>query len=191
MPQSALDNVKVDYCLPLAEIGPVLIRLVQNPIAENPDPVSSELAKEAAIAELDPAMLDNEPPGIPAGFACPDCGGSLWELREGDLIRFRCRVGHAWSVESLQAEQSEALEQALWTAFRALQERQALTRRMANKARNRGLDRAAASFEQQAEEAVRHAALLRHVLLNLSTQSPEEPIAKDREVVAPRQKRGH
>jgi chemotaxis response regulator CheB len=41
------------------------------------------------------------PPGIPAVFACPECGGTLWEVLEGDLLRFRCRIGHAFTVHSL------------------------------------------------------------------------------------------
>jgi two-component system chemotaxis response regulator CheB len=61
----------------------------------------------------------------------------LWALSDGNLLRFRCRAGHAFSAESLLAEQSEALEEALWTALRALKERSALARRMAGRARAR------------------------------------------------------
>jgi len=49
--------------------------------------------------------------------------GYLWELRDGDLTRFRCRVGHAFSIESMDAKQAEMLESALWAALRALEER--------------------------------------------------------------------
>jgi hypothetical protein len=42
-------------------------------------------------------------------------------VQEGELTRFRCRVGHAYSADSLLAEQSSGLETALWTAFRALE----------------------------------------------------------------------
>ena len=36
-------------------------------------------------------------------FTCPDCGGVLFEEEQGALLRFRCSVGHAFSVESLEA----------------------------------------------------------------------------------------
>ena len=67
-------------------------------------------------------------PGQPSVFGCPDCGGTLWELQDGELIRFRCRVGHAWTANGLLAEQSEGIETALWTALRALEERAVLCR---------------------------------------------------------------
>ena len=54
---------------------------------------------------------------------CPDCGGPLWELRDEKLRRYRCRIGHAFTAESLLAGQSEALECALWAAVRTMEER--------------------------------------------------------------------
>jgi two-component system chemotaxis response regulator CheB len=32
----------------------------------------------------------------PSPFTCPDCGGTLWELNEGSLVRYRCHVGHSF-----------------------------------------------------------------------------------------------
>jgi two-component system chemotaxis response regulator CheB len=178
MPRNALENVEVDYCLPLSEIPPLLVRLAHDPALEDEgaEPVSDNLDKEADIAEFDLAALENGArPGTPSGFACPDCGGSLWELRDGELIRFRCRVGHAWSGESLLAHQAESLETALWTALRALEENAALGRRLASQARHRGLERAADSFERQGQDAEQHAALIRQLLLNLTIPSREDP----------------
>src|SRR3954453_7760565 len=84
------------------------------------------------------AIETDHHPGTPSGFACPDCGGALWELHEGEMVRFRCRVGHAWSPGSLMAQQAEALETALWTALRALEERAALADRVAERLKRRG-----------------------------------------------------
>ena len=58
--------------------------------------------------------------GNPTAFACPSCHGALWELQNGNLTRYRCHTGHAFSPESLLAEQSDAIEQALYSALRAL-----------------------------------------------------------------------
>src|SRR5262249_21136398 len=132
MPRAAIEMVDVDEILPLSEIGAALARLSYEPVKGGKKGVSEEIEHEAEMAELDvDAMEDENRPGVPSAFACPDCGGVLWELSEEQLMHFRCRVGHAWSVESLLAEQSEQLETALWTALRALEERASLTHRLA------------------------------------------------------------
>ena len=47
------------------------------------------------------------------------------------MVRFRCRVGHSFGPESLSAGLSQSTEAALWAAMRALEEKAALHRRMA------------------------------------------------------------
>jgi len=74
----------------------------------------------------------DEGEGNPSVFACPECHGVLWELRDGDLVRFRCRVGHSYGTESLANELSGASEAALWAAMRALEEKAAMHRRIAD-----------------------------------------------------------
>ena len=178
MPQSALANVAVDYCLPVTAMPQTLARLAAEPLppGADPSPVSPEMDIEARIAELEMDALqapDPDRPGTPSGFSCPECGGSLWELHEGDLIRFRCRVGHAWSADSLLAEQSVALEAALWAALRALEEKANLARRLAERIRSRGDGkRTAEHFERQVEECEQHAALLRQTLLQRQASPP-------------------
>ena len=66
-----------------------------------------------------------------SGFTCPECSGALWELREGELIRYRCRVGHAYSEDAMVEAQGSAVEAALWTALEVLEERGELLRRIA------------------------------------------------------------
>jgi two-component system chemotaxis response regulator CheB len=70
--------------------------------------------------------------GAPTAFACPSCHGALWELKDGNLTRYRCHTGHAFSPESLLAEQSDAVEEALYSALRALQEKATALRRLAS-----------------------------------------------------------
>ena len=103
-------------------------------------------------------------PGIPSTMSCPECHGVLWEMRDQDLVRFRCRVGHAYSAEALLIHQSENLEAALWTALRALEENSALSRRLASRASGRGHARSASTFTEQAMDAEHHASVIRTVL---------------------------
>jgi two-component system chemotaxis response regulator CheB len=180
MPRSVLENVQVEHVLPLAGIAPILVSLAHTPVAVGGDDsmAEDELERESKIAEFDLDAIEKEPhPGTPSGFGCPDCGGALFELNDGELVRFRCRVGHAWSPSSLLAEQSDALEYALWTAVRALEERAALVMRLAERMMKQGHDRSAGRFREQAGESRHRAALIRRVLVR---DAPEaEALATD------------
>jgi two-component system, chemotaxis family, protein-glutamate methylesterase/glutaminase len=169
MPRSALDIVEVDHCLPVAEIGPLLDSLARTAVeGEGDEPVPEDMEYESEVDEFNLGALedDRHRPGVPSGFACPDCGGALWELRDGELVRFRCRVGHAWSPTNLLAQQSEALETALWTALRALEERAALAATLAERLEGLGNLRSAQRFREQSEAARHRAGVIRQVLLN-------------------------
>jgi two-component system chemotaxis response regulator CheB len=88
----------------------------------------------------------------------------LWEIRDGDLFRYRCRVGHAWSSESLFGEQSEQLDAALWMALRGLEEKAAMSRELGRRAEERGSVLSAKRFDELAGEATQAATLIRSML---------------------------
>jgi two-component system chemotaxis response regulator CheB len=168
MPTHALENVAVDHVVAAKDIGPLLADLCSEDMESAEDEaatVSSLMEIEADLAMMDDdAMNDPERPGVPSGFSCPDCAGVLWEIRDGGLIRYRCRVGHAWSAESLLGEQAQQLEGALWMALRGLEEKAALARTMRDRASERGNPLSAQRFEEQAEESSRAASLIRSML---------------------------
>lgn len=166
MPQSAIDHVKVDHVVKLDRMASLLTELAERaPEAE--DVVSSdETRKEVEFTEMSMARMEHAEnhPGVLAPFGCPDCGGTLWELREGNLVRFRCRVGHAWTSEALLASQSETLDAALWTALRALEESASLSQQLAERARKRSNTRLAERMADNATLARRRAEIIREVL---------------------------
>ena len=153
MPNNAIEHVEIDHVLPAAGIAETLARLTGEPVPEPAGPVSDEMKAEVELEGFSMEAIEGGHPGRPSGFSCPDCNGVLWEIQEGGLVRFRCRVGHAWSPESLLTQQSESLEAALWVALRTLEERAALASRLAEPARRRGHRITATRFEEQAEEA--------------------------------------
>ena len=116
--------------------------------------------------ELERGQDRDENEGGPSGFTCPECGGALWESREEALMHFRCRTGHAFSPESLLAEQDENLETTLWAAVRSFQENAALARRMERWMTNRGNGAGQERYRRRVEEAENHAAALRRLLLH-------------------------
>ena len=180
MPQSAIANNSIDHILPAAEIAPLLRRLIEEEAPEKgaPETVSENLRKEVEISKQEFASDDMikavSEMGRLSMFTCPECQGTLWEMKDGELLRYRCHVGHAFSGDSLDAEQGEKLEAALWSALRALEERGALSRRLAKQARERQRDRVAQQFEKRAEEANEHVESIRQILV----ADPDRTIAK-------------
>ncbi|HEX5435371.1 MAG TPA: chemotaxis protein CheB [Candidatus Angelobacter sp.] len=167
MPRSALDHVNVDHIVPVTQIPALLAELVPQPVAAgNGMGKTAQIRKEIRYAEADMAAIEDEArPGTPSQFACPDCGGVLWEMEDEGMLRFRCRVGHAYTAQSLDAQQSEAVEAALWAAIRALEESASLARQMAERAVQNKSHRIAKRFEDSARDKMEQAALLRNVVV--------------------------
>jgi len=180
MPGNALEVVEVDHVVPARAMGELLARLVAEPAAEPPGPAPADMRTEVEVEGFSLEAMEGEHPGVPSGFSCPDCNGVLWGIQDEGLQRFRCRVGHAWSPESLLARQSESLEAALWIALRSLEERAALARRLAGPARDRGHRITAARFEEQATEAQNAARLVRNLLLDRDSLAGAWPLIGDR-----------
>jgi two-component system chemotaxis response regulator CheB len=147
MPTNAMAATDVDGALPAAEIGPELVRLATG---AGPRPVPS--AAHAGSDVRDGTVLT---------LTCPECGGVLTERSAAGALHFTCHVGHAFSPQSMVAAHSEAVERAMWTAARTLEDRATLLRRMAHRARASGSGRSAAQFERNAEEALEQAAQVR------------------------------
>ena len=183
MPRSAVENVAVDHVVPKEQIAALLVRLVSEP-APPPQPPKSEMnmpnsniKQETEMAELDAGSIaSHERPGTPSGFSCPECHGTLFELSDGRLIRFRCRTGHAYSAESLLAEQGDHLEAAMYTAMTALKERSALAHRLSERARERGHELTARQFAAQSIDAERQAEFIRQALLAVESGPRSGPV---------------
>jgi two-component system chemotaxis response regulator CheB len=109
---------------------------------------------------------ERDRPGAPSPYACPDCGGVLWEMKDGELLRFRCRVGHAYNTETLTAAQARAVEEAVWTALRALEEQAAVKKRVGERFRRQNQDAAADQMLRRAREIEQHAEHVRTLLLS-------------------------
>ncbi len=179
MPRSAIENVNdIDYILPLSKIPQVLVELVNTPVEGKAEkPVSHQMEIETDLADMNIEILSKDDrAGKPSTFGCPDCGGTLWELEQANLLRFRCRIGHAYSLESLLAKQSDALEDALWFALRALEEKASLTKRMAKRMRERNQLLAAERLQEQAEDALARANVIRETLIIGNANTEEKPV---------------
>lgn len=163
MPDNAIAYVHPDYVQPVEELVDTLVRLTasaptngrrRDPMTPLDDLPDAAPAPAAEIAQ----------PGEMVAFSCPDCSGTLWETEAGGTASYRCRVGHAYTLNNLVARQGETVERVLWVAYRALEERSAMSRRVARRLAERGRGESAARFERQAETAERNAVELKDVL---------------------------
>ncbi len=167
MPESAIATTPVDHICPATEIPDLLSRLVQQSL--EPQTISAA-AHESGNGKDE--LVD--PKGTPSAYTCPECHGTLSEVQEGKLLRYACRIGHAFTIESMLQDQSDATERAVWAALRALEERADLSRRMEQRSRASGLQIVANRYHQLAQSAEKDAAVLRKLLL-------ENPPAQSRE----------
>jgi two-component system, chemotaxis family, protein-glutamate methylesterase/glutaminase len=175
MPLSAMAHVEPDAVLPIAAMARWILE--RNPqtngarVSSNP-PNPTNPTPDARLAVVD---TEDDPPRSATGegtrYTCPDCGGVLFERREGLLERFECSIGHVFSIESLSSAQAEALESALWAAVRSLDDRAALLKRLGARSRENDQMRSAATFEREAEEALERARTIREAIERSADES--------------------
>ncbi len=131
MPQHAMDYAGADYVLPASKIAGKLIELTRRGHMKKSMPAKKNISSESKeIRQHEHSSNSNEGNGKPSVFACPECHGVLWEVKDGKLVRYRCRVGHAYSADSLKGELDQSAERAMWAAMRALEEKAAMTQRL-------------------------------------------------------------
>jgi two-component system, chemotaxis family, protein-glutamate methylesterase/glutaminase len=180
MPQSALERTKVDYCLPLSEIPPLLEHIVCEEVTvkgEGAYTVPEDMDLEHRIASMDETTPENvEKLGHLSPFTRPECEGPLWEIQDQEVLRFRCRVGHAYTAESMLAGKSEALEGAMWTALNTLEESTQMSWRLAADSRARGHEHAATRFEERARKTRGQADLIREALSSGAPEATEDVV---------------
>jgi two-component system chemotaxis response regulator CheB len=178
MPQSAMRHVDVDYVAPVGALGELLTRLVREPAGDTPA-IPLEIRLETALAAQELSGMDVEDRlGTPSRFTCPECRGTLWEIDDGTLLRYRCHVGHAFTAETMLEAQSSGVEEMLWRLMRAHQERAALARRMAEQGQRQNRKALAEELQRRArgydEDAQVVEGLLRDYMAANGSRDPEE-----------------
>jgi two-component system chemotaxis response regulator CheB len=123
MPVNVLRQVKTDHCVPVGQIPPLLVDLV----------AKSRPMKSQKVSKKECEALSEMPNGEvePQGYSCPECGGVLAEIVSGKTVKFRCHVGHSFSLESFSEAHADALERALWVALRKLNEQRSIQENLA------------------------------------------------------------
>ena len=163
IPRNIIEHVGADHVLASAEIGALLLQLTDEEVVDLMAPEEQEPAL-ANPGDLEAQVKQ----GRITQFTCPECSGTLWEVNEHGIVRYRCRVGHVYSPEALRAAQADGVETALWVAMRALEEQASLMRRTADRSRSLGAPASASRHDQRAEEVEAQAEVIRELLDRLT-----------------------
>ena len=165
MPTSALRQVEVDHVVPVQEIAPLLVRILERPAGDAPpEPAPTSLEVEMKIAAGQNAVdAGVEGIGEPSRFACPECHGVLLKVKDSGPSRVRCHTGHAYSARSLAAAVNDGIEDALWTAVRALEEGALLMQQLSTDVDDQASPDDAGELHQQGIEAHQQSEMVRQV----------------------------
>jgi two-component system chemotaxis response regulator CheB len=169
IPSAVLASVPTATVQPLDQIARHLVEVLGTPM---PEALAMSQRPNESYAPPLPDPVELEEPAIEAlarsgeatGFTCPECHGGIFAVQLEGSQQFRCRVGHAFTSESLFAEQAASLEAALWTALRALEESAEMARRLVTRSAARGNHRAAEMFGQNARTYDERARVIRDIL---------------------------
>lgn len=174
MPASAVRHVPVDFVRRAEDIAPTLVELARRAA---PDATAGAgaaqlqpwIAIENRMQDEGSDMADLEQLGSRVPLTCPECGGSLWEMRHGYPARYRCHTGHAFTGKVLESLQRSEVEDALWAAVRALHEQEQLFRQLhgkppAHPGARPHLDERREEYLGKAEQAGEHAHVLRELI---------------------------
>jgi two-component system, chemotaxis family, protein-glutamate methylesterase/glutaminase len=91
----------------------------------------------------------------PVVLSCPECAGTMRCDEQGDLLQYRCHIGHRLTGEAMLHAQMAQLEHHLCSCLSLLNERAELCRQLHEAARREGQDahHYGAAREQSQERA--------------------------------------
>ncbi|WNM56669.1 chemotaxis protein CheB [Candidatus Nitrospira allomarina] len=174
LPNNVLAHMHVDFCLPVEDLARQLIQQVKTRLGREFPPPEDLLEENVSVDDYKSHLPPRQVKGEVAGLSCPECGGTLWEQTQGSLTRYQCHVGHGFSEQSLLAGKSHTLDQALWTAFRLMEERVALLRKCIARAQHTGLRHTLSLYQKELEPLLPQLQQFRE-LLSQKSSFPFEP----------------
>ena len=168
MPLSVINNMEADHVATLEEIGPLIAKTVKLKKGRK-NAVPKDVIAESRIAEQTAAGIDDvkKLDVEQSLFACPDCGGGLWEAKNDIIKRYRCHIGHAYTERDLVLKQAEAAGTTLWVALRMMEERKHLLKKMEVEHTKKGYKTLSANSVEKQSEMTKHIDKLKEILFDL------------------------
>ncbi len=149
-------------------MGEVISGITQTTPKEKPAPndviIESQIAERVVVDYNNVMQL-----GEKSIYACPDCGGGLWNINkggegQGKTDRYRCHIGHSYSEKDLVVKQEEVFESTLWTALRIMEERKTLLKKMEDDHAKRGFSTLSKNYKEKADDIQVHVDKMKEVL---------------------------
>ena len=172
MPTNVLNHVEVDFRVPISDIGYILDDMKskpEKPVAEVPE----DIRIEAELTEKMVSGIDElKKIGTQSNYTCPDCGGTLFAIKNDEVHRYRCFTGHVYAENLLLEKQAETLEESLWISIRRLEERKNLLETTAQHLHQLNQPEQEAEKLKLAGDIDKHIDRLKALLISLSVSGP-------------------
>jgi two-component system, chemotaxis family, protein-glutamate methylesterase/glutaminase len=166
-PLSVLQAIPVDYVAKLAEMGEIISTIIATKVIHGVV-VPAELKAEAGIAErMASSIAETATLGVHTVYSCPDCGGGLWEMKNGDKKAYRCYTGHKYSERELFAKQGQKLESALWVSIRMMEEKKNLLIKLSEQDKARGFKKTSTDYDRRSVEFEGYIGTIKELLFSL------------------------
>jgi two-component system chemotaxis response regulator CheB len=172
MPRNALNNLSVDYCVPIASMGALIEKLVKEPAGPK-KATPEDIKVESLIAQRvlsDVAQVGGLGDQVP--YNCPNCGGVLWQMAASKMGRYRCHTGHSFTAATLLTSQTEKIEETLWVSLRMFEERKNLLNSMANSGKSAASQK---TYREQARATQVHIERIRAMLMAPQPSALQDP----------------
>ncbi|MCW3072466.1 MAG: hypothetical protein JWO44_2356 [Bacteroidetes bacterium] len=172
MALSVMNNMEVDNALPLEEIGKAIGGIIKRKKGKK-KVVPEDIIAESRIAETTAIGIDDiaKIADDKSVFACPDCGGNLWIMKDKAIKRYRCHIGHAYSERDLVVKQAETASTTLWIALRMMEERKHLLKKMEVESVKKGHKSISVRYLEKHDDMQRHIERLKKILFDLQNHA--------------------
>lgn len=174
MPRNVLNKVAVDHIASLEEIPIIVEEILSKPLPPK-IAVPEELRIEADLNEKMMSDIERlKKISERSDFACPECGGGLWKIKNDPTHRYRCHTGHVYSEQLLTELQDLKIEDSIWVSVRMLEEKQSMLRLLSARRNGNFADKAPYSYSKRIDENQEHINRLKSLLAKLSQDKTEK-----------------
>jgi len=164
MVNNRLDHTHVDHWLPINQLAAKLVSLTNEAVEPSQQDVDWLATEDQVSKQRSSGIPGLEAIGAPSPFGCPECRGVLYEIKQNGQFHYRCHTGHSYSAEMLSKSQERLAEEAMWTATRVYDEKEALHLRLAEQARKNGQLEGYEQHRREAGKARQCSARLREMI---------------------------